>query len=532
LSDFNPSRRDLLTSALASGALYLLPAIARAAEGPDVKFGPEEPFSFDTLRSMAEQLAQSPFQPTPIEKFELLDSIDYDRHNQIRYKPENILWKDRAEGPAIGFFFPGRYFKEPIRVHALEGGMSREILFSSNLFEIPEDNPARQLGDQGGFAGFRVMGDATKPDWMAFLGGAYFRTAGYSGQFGLSARGLAIDSGAPTPEEFPRFTSFWFEAQEGGGITIYALLDSPRVSGAYRIASTRDNGIFQDIDCSLFLRGDIERLGIAPMTSMFWIGKHNRHSANDWRPEIHDNDGLEIHTGSGERIWRPLNNPPQAMTNTFATENPIGFGLMQRERRFSQYQDDGVFYDKRASLWAQPKGDWGKGEVMLVELSTNDEIHDNIGVFWRPAEPAVAGNRYDLGYRLNWVENNPEPEGAARFIATRLGAGGIPGQPRPANVVKIVCDFENRGLEELGRESGVTLEIGASSGAISNEQVFPVVSTDYWRASFDLEIGPDRARDKPIDIRMYVVHEGTAMTETFLMQLFPSQVHDLLDSRA
>ena len=286
--------------------------------------------------------------------------------------------------------------------------MARRIPFATELFDMPDDHPGRSLNDAG-FAGFRVMDPGAKNDWMAVLGASYFRTSGYSGQFGLSARGLAIDSGGPGPEEFPRFTRFWLEPGDGGGLTIYALLESPRATGAYRIASRRGGGVFQEVDARIFLRGDVARLGIAPLTSMYWFGKHNHYISPDWRPEVHDSDGLELHLANGERIWRPLNNPPRPMANSFAAEGLIGFGLAQRERSFERYQDDGVFYEKRATLWVEPQGEWGAGSVMLVELPTNDEIHDNIVVFWVPAEPATAGSSYELSYRLNWVEAVPAP---------------------------------------------------------------------------------------------------------------------------
>ena len=359
------------------------------------------------------------------------------------------LWHGEEGTAKVRFFFPGRYFKEPVQINVVEGGQAKELLFSQDMFEIPEDSPARKLS-KAGFAGFRVMDPEEENDWLAVLGASYFRTSGYSGQFGMSARGLAINSGGPGPEEFPRFSRFWLEQGPAGGIVIYALLEGPRVTGAYRMATARNNGVFQDIDASLYLRGDVERLGIAPLTSMFWYGKHNHFLGPDWRPEIHDSDGLEMYLGNGERIWRPLNNPPWVMVNSFRADGLKGFGLAQRERSFEEYQDDGVFYEKRATVWVEPRGDWGEGSVMLVELPTNDEIHDNIGAFWNPLAPATAGTAYDLSYKVSWVEDSP-PIPIAKFIATRIGAGGVPGQPRPANVVKFVLDLDGKGLEGLDR---------------------------------------------------------------------------------
>jgi glucans biosynthesis protein len=425
----------------------------------------------------------------------------------------------------VRFFHPGRYFKEPVQISVVENREARELLFSLDLFELPADHPARRL-ENAGFAGFAVMDPEGKHDWMAVLGASYFRTSGYSGQFGMSARGLAMDAGGPGPEEFPRFTRFWLEQGPAGGIVIYALLESPRATGAYRMATAHDNGVFQDIDAVIYLRGDVERLGIAPLTSMFWYGKNNRWIGPDWRPEIHDSDGLEMYLGNGERIWRPLNNPPRVMVNAFRADGARGFGLAQRERSFEEYLDDGVFYEKRATVWVEPRGDWGEGSVILLELPTNDEIHDNIGAFWNPAAPAVAGSSYDLSYKLSWVEDTP-PIPIAKFTATRIGAGGVPGQPRPPNVVKFVCDLDGKGLEGLDRSSGVEAVVEASRGALDLVVAFPIATTDRWRVTFDLDIGPDPG-DEPIDLRMFLRHEGQAKSETWIYQAFPSQLRALL----
>jgi glucans biosynthesis protein len=190
-----------------------------------------------------------------------------------------------------------------------------------------------------------------------------------------------------------------------------------------------------------------------------------------------------------------------------------------------------VFYEKRASLWVEPRSDWGPGSVMLVELPTNDEIHDNIVAFWNPAAPAVAGTSYELAYRLNWVKDSP-PVPVARVIATRIGQGGVPGQPRPDNVVKFVIDLDGKGLADLDRSSGVEAVVDASRGELDLVVAFPIATTDRWRVTFDLDIGPPEQGIDPIDLRLFLRHDGKAMSETWLYQAFPSQLHALLAQRA
>ncbi|NDW01022.1 glucan biosynthesis protein [Salipiger sp. PrR002] len=533
MSDDTLDRRAFLASALGAGAFCLLPELARAqgdAIASGIPLGPPESFSFERLKELAGNLAKESFTPMAVPDREILQQIDYDAHGAISFRKEKALWADQGNAQPVRFFFPGRYFPEPVHVYALENGTAREVPFSRDLFDIPVGNPANRLEKTEGFAGFAVQDPKERLDWMAFLGASYWRTAGYSGQFGLSVRGLAMDTAIPDgPEEFPRFTRFWLEQGEDGALTTYALLESPRATGAYRIASRRDNGVIQDVSAEVFLRGDVERLGLAPLTSMYWYGKPDRHIAADWRPEVHDSDGLEIHLGNGERIWRPLGNPPRVMANSFGTTDPAGFGLMQREREFEQYQDDGVFYERRASAWVAPKAGWGEGAVTLIELPTDDEIHDNIVAFWTPSEAAVAGGSFSFEYQLTWLEDCPVPPRSARFRAVRIGRGGIPGQPRPADTVKIVCDFEPMGMEGIERGPETLPVVSASRGEISGEAAYQVVDAENWRAMFDLDFSAlEEGDDEPIDMRVYVAHEGEAKTETMILQLFPSQLRALL----
>ncbi|WCR06149.1 glucan biosynthesis protein [Paracoccus fistulariae] len=526
MHDQSFDRRAFLQTALGMGAFFLLPRIS-FAQGGGAK---AQPFSWDALTQMAQQLAASPYQPPEIADRDILEQVDYDFHNQIRFKPDSTLWKDVDGSSRVQMFFPGRYFKDPVRIFTVQDGMATEVPFDLDLFDIPADNPAQGLDQTRGFAGFRVQGPDGDRDWMAFLGASYWRTSGYSGQFGLSARGLAVDTAMPEgPEEFPIFTSFWLERGEGSDVTAYALMDSPSVTGAYRIASHQQDGAIQDVTARIFLRKDIRRLGLAPLTSMFWYGKNSRHLAPDWRPEVHDSDGLQILTAGGERIWRPLNNPPRTMANSFQAPSVQGFGLMQRERDFDEYQDDGVFYEKRASAWVEPQGDWGDGAVMLVELRTDDEIHDNIVALWRPAEDALAGSEHEFSYRLSWVEDVPIQAPSGRFIATRFGAGGVPGQPRPHDVVKLVCDFTAPGLTP---QDDPALNVVTSDGNMFNQAVRPIVGTENWRATVDIDFAQmDPETDKPIDLRIYISTADRAVTETLLLQLFPSQLRKLLASR-
>jgi len=519
--DHFPRRRDILAGALAGA---LAPAGQGWAEQSAVggpKLGPGRPFSFEQLKARAQALARTPYAPRVSPDAAALHAVDYDAFGQVSYRPEMELWRAVPGAQTVRLFPQGRYFTEPVTISVLDRGVARQVVYGPDLFDMPANHPLRSL-KAGGFAGFRLMSRGGQSDWLAYLGASYFRASDPFDQYGASARGLAINSGGPAPEEFPRFTDFWLE-QRDGGLTVYALMEGPSVVGAYRMDNRRKTGeAVQEIEAQLHFRAPVETLGVAPLTSMYWYGENSQAARSDWRPEVHDSDGLALLTGSGERLWRPLLNPPRVLTNSYADTDPKGFGLIQRDRNFENYQDDGIFYEKRPSLWVEPlpgaggQG-WGKGAVELVQLPTTGEIDDNIVAFWTPQAKVVAGSAMDTRYRLHWTADVPAPGDVGRIVSTRVGVGGRPGIPSPPGSRKFVIDVAGQNLEALTRTSGVQASVWASRGRIDNVQAFPVVGTKRWRVMFDLS-GLD---GQPADLRAYLKKGDQALSETWIYQTFP-----------
>ncbi len=513
------SRRRLIAAKLALAAAWsagLAPGRGRAEGGAHLHLGPARAFSFDALVELAKQAASEPYRPAVVPAPEQIAKIDYDQHWRIRFREEESMEPAGPDAP-VQLFHPGRFFPEPVRVHLVEDGDAREVIYSRDYFDMPEDSPARDLPEDTGFAGFRVMRPGMEPDWVSFLGASYFRCDGPFRQYGLSARGLAIDTGLSKPEEFPRFSHFWIGRPEDpeDDVTAWALLDGPSVSGAYRFGlrnKGHGEGQVITIAARLFMRREVERLGIAPLTSMYWYSERDRIMADDWRPEIHDSDGLFMETGSGERIWRALDNPKVARTSSFFDRDPRGFGLIQRDRQFENYQDDGVFYDRRPSVWIEPMGDWGAGAEQLVELPAHDETFDNIVAYWTPETMPPGGAALSYDYRIHWVPEDPLPPHVARAVSTRQGEGGVPGQPIPEGIDKMVIDFEGPALEGLDAKSGVEAEIEANGGEIREPiGIRPVVGTNRWRLSFDfVQTGPE-----PVSLRAYLRRGDDTLTETW-----------------
>ena len=526
-------RRQLAQGAAAmaaAGAVNFVPAPAQAFTGmASSDLGPPEDFSFEALKARAQAMSAAPFSPAVIPSPEIVAAIDYDLYQQVRFRADKSLKLDADGRMPVQLFHLGKYAREPVRMHFVEGGKAREIVYSSELFQSPSDHPARKLKHGAGFAGFRVMAPDLKTDWFAAMGASYFRTSGPYDQYGLSARGLAIDTAMPTPEEFPRFSHYWLEEKGGDAqtpLTIYALLDGPSVTGAYRMTALRTTDergvhrIVMEIEAHLNARKDIARLGIAPFSSMFWYGETSRKQAADWRPEIHDSDGLLIVTGSGERIWRPIINPPRVVTSSFVDRDPKGFGLMQRDRDFAHYLDDGVFYERRPSVWVEPMETWGEGAVQLVEIPTDRETDDNVVAYWTPKETMKAGERARLALPADVARRRARSRtSSARTVGTWSGIGGRPGfRPAPEGVRKFAIDFQGKAFAGLGREDNVEIVVTASRGEVAHFYNHPVVDqAERWRALFDIKA----TAPEPVDLRAFLRKGDKALTETWIYQYFP-----------
>ncbi|MDD5247441.1 MAG: glucan biosynthesis protein D [Rhodocyclaceae bacterium] len=517
-------RRDLLTAAAALGAAGLLPAPLRAAAVAAYRpLGTPQPFDYAWLKGQARALAARAYRPPSRRLPEAVRKLDWDQYQAIRFRPARALWAQDHLRFRLQFFHLGLFYDTPVRLHEVSGGEAQELAYDAAMFDAGKSGlAAAQLPPDLGFAGFRVH---FHTDWQrdvaAFLGASYFRAVGAEMQYGQSARGLAIDCGMDKPEEFPAFTAFWFErpAAAADRLTVHALLDGPSLAGAYRFDIVPGTTLVMDVAAALYPRRPIARLGVAPLTSMFQYGENDRRAADDWRPEIHDSDGLALWTGGGEWIWRPLVNPAQLRFNAFADANPRGFGLWQRDRNFDHYQDDGTFYERRPSVWVEPRSGWGRGSVQLVELPTPDETQDNIVAFWNPADEPQPGQELLFDYRLHWGSQMPYSSPLAQVVATRTGNGGIVGQPRKYFSRRFVVDFAGGPLSMIGKGVRVEPVIDASRGLVELPSARPLDAVHGYRAMFDLR--PTDARAEPANLRLYLRADGQSLSETWHYQWTP-----------
>ncbi|WP_038074824.1 glucan biosynthesis protein [Thioclava pacifica] len=535
----NLTRRQLLRAGSAMGCLAAAGLVPRplmaqdaqpagdAAPATAAPAAPQQtPFSFDALAAEMQQAAKGDPVPPATSSADFLSKLTYDSYRLIRFDPAKARFADientRFELQA---FHLGWLFKEPVQLFTVEADQSRPMEFNTDDFIYERE--ARQIVPEHaalpGVAGFRLHSPINRPDIMdeliAFQGASYFRALGRGSAYGLSARGLAVNTGLSVAEEFPRFTRFWIETPQPGAntITVYAAMNSQSLTGAYRFVITPGEATVMDVTARLFIRADIQQLGVAPLTSMFLYGPRNRSDFDDYRPKVHDSDGLAIEQADGDKIWRPLQNPGKLASSYFSEVAPKSFGLYQRDRDFDHYQDASAHYERRPSVRVTPKGDWGKGMVRLVEIPSNLEVNDNIVAFWVPEAPAKAGDALEFAYRLEWGDLPPDPaDTRAHIEETRAGEGGVSGVENTKGTRKFVIDFKDGEISRLPGSAADKIKpvTHASKGKIVTQTLSKVEQDGVWRLVLDVSADGDA----PVELSAHLSGFGRSLSETWLYQ--------------
>lgn len=476
-------------------------------QAPDQQQG--SPFSPDMVAAMARTLAQSPYAAPEAMAPESAANLTYDQYQRIEFRREAADWRSAPQSRyRIHYDSQGYLFDAPIYVNLVKDGKTAGRPFRAsdfNFFDLPlppEDIEALQ------FAGFHLTTPLNTggkfDDVINFRGASFFRVLAAGTVYGASARGLAVKTASQSGEEFPAFREFWIEEPSGGGpLTIHALLDSPSITGAYTFVVTPGVETVVDVSAVLFPRIDLDNVGLAPVSSMFDFAPHDpAPQRRDFRPRVHDSEGMMVHLKTGEWAWRPLINPRNLEISVFAEQPPYGFGLLQRERRAEAYQDFEAHYDRRPSIWIAPGDNWGAGKLTLIEIPTENEFNDNIVLFWRPAETWKAGQEIRRDYRMTWGLAAPVAP-VAGVEQTRAGRSIHSGRP------VFVIDFDTAGIDQL---SGIEPQVSASNGAISSVNLTANPITGGVRLTFEAE--PSGAA--PMELRALLARNDAPVSETWL----------------
>ena len=470
-------------------------------------------FGFEDVAERARKLAAASYQ-APAEPPREIRDLEYDDYRDIRFRPDAALWHAEKLPFEVMFFAAARSFT-PVRINEIVDQRARPLAWNPAQFDFGRNKLDPKLEAALGYAGFRVHYAMNRPDYkdevVVFLGASYFRAVGKGQVYGLSARGLAIDTAGPKGEEFPRFSEFWLErpAPHATTLTIYALLDSPSVAGAYQFLLRPGSETVMTVHASLYPRADIAKLGIAPLTSMYDFGE-NQPGRDDYRPEVHDSDGLSIHTGEGEWIWRPLVNPHKLLVTSFTTRDPRGFGLMQRDRAYTSYEDTESLYERRPSVWIEPLGGWGPGRVELVQIPTPDETNDNIVAYWVPQQPVTRDRPLSFAYRMRWQMQGEVRPPLASVVQTRRGRGYV---KQPDGQTKFVVDWEGPPLKGLPADAKLEPVVSVGPGAeLTESNLFRNVVTGGWRMTVRLKRAD---ATKPVELRAFLRLRGETASETW-----------------
>jgi len=500
----------LLCAAVCSGA-FLFPGAVHS----------NNMFGYEDVVKEASSLSQKPFEePAKIPEF--LQKITYDQWRGIRFNPSESLWRSEQLPFEVQFFHPGWLYDRTVSVNIIGPEGVKPFQFSPELFHYGMNQFKDQLSADVGFAGFRLHYPINTKEYrdevIVFLGASYFRSLGANQSFGLSSRGLAINTAMSGGEEFPYFKKFWLATpdQASESVTVYALLDSPSLTGAYEFVIHPDDPTTVDVRLTIFLRKEIKKLGIAALNSMFFYGENtNTRPVDDFRPEVHDSDGLLIATGAGEWLWRPLINPKNLLVTSFQLNNPKGFGLFQRDLDFDHYQDLEAFYQKRPSVWITPRDNWGEGRVELVQIPTNTEINDNVVCYWIPANIPKPGTPVSLSYEMKWGFPEMIHQPFGRVVGSRVHTG------KEEDIKMYLVDFAGEKLSEYPDDAKIRADVSVGGGEVIEQHLQKNPYRGGWRLVFQVKkkkSALDRVTpgaDQPLELRAFLRNGDAVLTETW-----------------
>lgn len=486
-------------------------------------------FGLTQVAAKARQLSQKAYQK-PHEVSQKFQNLSFDQWNGIRFKSDAQLWPNANFN--IRFRPAGYLYKYPIRISVINAQGVHPVHFSPQMFQYSSKQLGTDLPKDLGFAGFDVLYPLQKADTnpqagqsgkgkrprdkkipsnevLSFLGATYFRARAANQVLGLSARGLAIDTATNSGEEFPYFKHFWLArpGRNDHGMVIYALLDSPSITGAYRFSVEPGAPTRMNVRAVLYPRTSIQKLGLAPLTSMYLYGEGRKRPQGYLYPAVHDSDGLLLETQDQHWIWRPLRDPDSLSDNGFYIQDPHGFGLMQRDRNSNHYPVIPGPYSRRPSAWVQIHGKWGKGRVELVEIPSPNENNDNISAFWVPDQSPPPHKPLHINYTIYWQGEHPPRSPVGRVVATHINA---PGSGKATH--QFAIDFSGGPLNGIKSASQLKTVIEAGdNGKITDSHLERDKLTGTWRLLFSVE----STNGKPVQLRAYLAQDKTQLTETW-----------------
>ncbi|VFU08049.1 glucan biosynthesis protein [Methylocella tundrae] len=511
-------RRDVLRLALGAlaGAVET-GAYADAASPPSTGFplGAPTPFDPAMVTDAARALAKQPYKALPQDLPDAFKTLTYDQYVSIHLRPSATIWANDNIGFALEPLHRGFAFSTPMQINLVADGQARRLAYDAALFDFGKVTPPANLGDIG-FSGFRVLAPLEHGGFFelaTFQGASFFRAVARGQEPGTMARALSIKTADPRGEEFPAIRSVWIERPTlaGNTLVIHAIIDSESVSGAYRFTVHPGEATIIDTECTLFARAALDHYGIATMSATHLSGSIDKTRLDDLRPEVGEIDGLQMLTGKGEWLWRPVSNPATLQISTFIDENPRGFGFLQRDRDFDHYQDDDQHWENRPSLWIEPIGDWSFGGVQLIEIPSESDVNDNIIAYWRPKQPLNAGSDISFAYRQFWCKVPPERPPLATVSLSRSGRGSS------AKRRRFLVEFSGEALSQIKSPEDIWPNLSASPGSIVSVRTFMSADKMTYRVLFELDPGGETFSE----LRLVLESHQKPISETWIYRWTP-----------
>jgi glucans biosynthesis protein len=478
-----------------------------------VRMGENQRFDPAVVVDIARQLAKKPFAAPANDLPDVFANLNPEQYGAIRYTQPPI-WSSEARGIAVEPIHRGFVFRDAVELFLVEDGAVRRIGYQPSQFEFGRINLPNNLGDIR-YSGFRLIaqvGNGKPFDFAVVQGGTFFRALARGQNYGAIARALTLRPAEARGEEFPAFRAFWLERPAVGSnsITVHGILDSESTTGAVRMTFRPGDMTIVDVETTLFPRVNLEHVGLGGLASTYFYGANDLLNSDDIRPAVHDSSGLQILNGSGEWLWRPLQNPETLQISAFVDSSPRGFGLLQRERSYEAFQDDDQRFERRPSVWIEPLGEWGQGSVQLLEIPTDAEINDNILAYWRPRAPMAAGSEVAVAYRQYWGWSAPERPPLATVTQTRSGRGS------GARRRRFTVDFSGEMLgDNLPADLKSVLTVGP--GTFQNLKLLPYPERKTVRVAFELDPGNENA----CEMRLILEAGGKPISETWLYRWTP-----------
>ncbi|HEX3493868.1 MAG TPA: glucan biosynthesis protein D [Methylocella sp.] len=471
--------------------------------------GEPSPFDPNMVTDAARILSEQPFKSLSADIPEVFRDLGYEQYAAIRQRPGTAIWAPDNTGFAIEPLHLGFIFRTTMEINLVAEGKARRVIYDPALFDFGKLAVPKNLGDIG-FSGFRVLaqGQDGFSGLAIFQGASFFRAVAPGQTLGTMARAMSIKTADPRGEEFPAFRTVWIErpTRAAGALVMHALIGSESVTGAYHFTLRPGEATIIDTECALFARGVVDNLGLATMSATHLSGPIDERRSDDLRPSVSEVTGLQILTGKGEWLWRPVANRDTLQISTFVDENPRGFGFLQRDRNFDHYQDDDQHFETRPSLWIEPIGDWSAGGVQLIEVPSESENNENIIGYWKPKKPLAAGSETFFAYRQFWCWNPPEPPPLAIVTQSRSGRSSSPKRRR------FMVEFSGESLGLPQNAGALKPDLNASPGSITAVRTFTSADKKSCRILFELDPGSEAFSE----LRLVMEAAGKPVSETWL----------------